>query len=353
MSLNVVRDLLKGYEVKIEDIQSVGNMSVIPIVANDEFSNVAEINEVNLVRDPNYDQMVFKNSSGEVGITLQGWAIMDEQKAQDRTLPYAHLIKKGSQKTLPANCIQSSQGGTFNVGQLNLEEFSILPPTLRGIALQKASYTESETGALWDDLGKWSSKLNLDCKGSGLSLFYKTFQDKLDQFVAQFEIVPNQVGAIVLINGEVIAIDVLPKYSHWKAAWRAFIRDSYGAEALRLLKESGNNVDLPAIEMASIQDNSLESLEEAFNNMKSTFVDTLRAQVGDVLNASIEHESLDSLAELNLLKVENNSFQGQAVLHGDQHFVYLSFVTKKATPKAKKIFRALPENPYNDSTFRF
>jgi len=345
-----IQALLKGYRVDRKNMQTVGNMSVIPIISDVEFTNVANANEVTLKKDPTYNQLEFKNSSGSVAIVLHGWTLIDnDQKAQDRTVPYAHLIKAANSKLVPANCIQSTQAGNFDVNKVKQENFMILPPSLRGLALQKSTFTNAETGALWDGLGRWIN--NIDCKSEGLTAFYSRFQNKLDEFVAQFEPVNNQLGSIVLINGQVVAIDLMPKYSSWAYIWRTLIRDSYGAEALRVKENIGSQNDNPTIEVGNIR--SMNVLEEAYEKMKNDHYDSLQNVFGAAAQLNVALKKQESIDELTLLKIENEQFLGQGVLHGKDHFVYLSLVNTKSQIKKAEQFKSLRRNPYGQSDFFF
>ena len=346
-----IAEILQGYTVDKSNIQSVGNMTVIPIVSDTEFTNVANINEVSLDKDMEYTQMRFKNSSGEIAISLQGWTIIDKQPAQDRTIPYAHLIKAANSKVLPANCVQSNQCGTFHVDKWSQENFMILPPSLRGIALKKSPHDNAEVGALWDSLGTWVKGIN--CKEDGLKHFYSKFSDKLDQFVAQFEPVEKQLGAVVLINDEVIAFDIVPKYESWKAVWRAIIRDSYGAEALRMTENNGAVINHPVMKTEEVK--TVDDLDRLFSGMKNEFYDGLQSKVGQAIQLSVGQRQIEQIDELSNLKLESEQFIGQGIIHGDSHFVYLSLVNSsmgEATGRRKK-FQSLRGDPYNNDSFFF
>ena len=73
---------------------------------------------------PEYSALEFHNSSGNIGIVLQGWTMIDsKQAAQDRTVPYAQLIKAGKNRLTPANCIQANQNGHFNCSKIDQDNF--------------------------------------------------------------------------------------------------------------------------------------------------------------------------------------------------------------------------------------
>jgi len=347
-----LQDLLKGYVVDRENIQSVGNMTMIPIIADVEFTNVADVNDVTLKRDPAYNTLEFQNASGNIGIALQGWTLIDNnQRAQDRTIPYAHLIKAANAKLIPANCVQAHQGGHFDASKVDQESFMVLPPSLRGLALKKSTYSSADYSALWESLGKWAK--GVDCYSNGLQLFYSKFEDKLEQFVAQFEPVEKQLGSIVLINGKLVAIDLMPKYKNWNSVWRAIIRDSYGAEAVRVIENEGAINIHPSLDLSSI--NTIDDLEEAYENMKNDFYDSLQNMLNQTLQMHVSNTILDQAGELTMMKFESDEYTGQGVVHGDEHFVYLSVVNSSSKPSGSRPqqFQSLRRTPYSGTSFNF
>jgi hypothetical protein len=207
----------------------------------------------------------------------------------------------------------------------------------------------ADTGALWDALSKWSNKI--DCRNDGLFMFYSKFEDKLSQFVAQFEPVEKQIGAIVFINNELIAIDIMPKYDTWKKLWRTLIRDSYGAEAIRLA-DNGSSVEIcPSINAASVS--SLDDLVTAYSAMKNDFYSNLESAINSSISAEVTSSKLDNINELTMLKLENSDFTGQGVAHGNNHYIYLSLVSSRGERAPIQKLKSLRNDPYTGSSFSF
>ena len=105
----ILKDLLKGFAA--HQPQSVGNMSVIPLTAPDsEYHDVGDVSDVDLDRDTDYSSLHLRTrrSSG-VTIVPNGLTYITKERAQDRAVHSAHLIK--DTKKVGAFCVQSSQCG--------------------------------------------------------------------------------------------------------------------------------------------------------------------------------------------------------------------------------------------------
>jgi len=343
----MIKDLLKGYNINHAGIQNVGIMTVVPLVSNQEYTPITSFINIRLDQDLEYNKLQFKNDSDDIGILLQGYTIISDQKAQDRTVPYPRLIKGRSKVIVPANCVEPHQGGSLQTSKINPENFKILPPSLRALAMQKSSFSSGETGALWESLSTWSK--DLDLRNNGLVSFYEKFVQQLDEFVASFEPVEKQLGAITILNDEVIAIDIAPKYASWLQIFRPLIRDSYGAEACRLIQNKQIKSLIDIIDTTNI--NSAESLEKNFTSNTAIFFDRIKNIIKQNIELESTYSMLQELNDLNLVQFESKQFLGCGVYHGD-HIVYLSLVSKEIMKKKEKIADLNTVHNYANNAFR-
>jgi len=330
-----IREFLRGYRPDLESVQVAGNMAVVPLVADQEFSTaVGDVDEVSLKKDIDYGTLCFENQSGRVGIVLQGATIITQQSAQDRTVPRATILKGKQVANVNAFCVQSSQGGYIKANQLT-EEFGeespymIMPPTLRAHALVQSDGGASGYSRLWNSLESYSGTFSGVRSSSALKDIYAKYKDQLDEFVAQFEPVPNQLGAIVLIDGAVVAVDIMPTYQSWKRMWRALIRDSYGVEAVRTADANKGTVFNYNLNIDDITD--LDSLEVEMERATNNLTGAIRQQWNAIDKSSVTVKQTKAVAGVNLKDVSTDKFFGQAVIH-DEHCVYLSLVPKGSRP---------------------
>lgn len=346
MEKTTIKDLLKGYKINDTGIQNMANMIVIPLISDTEYTPIANFLDVRLAQDRMYNELEFENRSDDIGILLHGYTIMSDQKAQDRTVPYPHLVKGKSHARVPANCIEPGQGGLLNTNSIKPEDFKILPPSLRALSLQKSTFKSGETSALWDSLDSWTK--GIDLRAKGLVSFYTKFKQQLDEFVASFEPVEKQLGSIVIVNSEVVAFDIVPKYESWLQIFRPLIRDSYGAEAYRLIqnKQIESLIDI----LTDKNIDSVSDLNKAFDSNTEKFLDRIKDIVNRNIELEVSYSALQQMNDLHLVKFESPTLIGCGVFHGD-HIVYLSLVNRDIMKKKEKITDFKKTEIYSNNQF--
>ncbi|MDI2131220.1 ARPP-1 family domain-containing protein [Yinghuangia seranimata] len=209
-------------------VQSVGRMQVLPLLAGDApTADLGDPRELAISTD-NYGTLRFGNGGPGVALVPCHLAVIVPQAAQDHAMPRATLVAPGTQLAYTAAmCVQQTQGGLIRSGRHRL---AVLPPSLR----EAASDLPAAPGynRLWPAVSAFNAS-----SGSGsvadLIRFLARFATELDQFVAEFELVDDQIGAVVLLDGQVVGVERAPSHAYWRAMWEPLIRFCYGAEAVR------------------------------------------------------------------------------------------------------------------------
>ena len=218
-----ISEILKG--TTAGRMQSVGYMQVIPLISQIEDDRFVSPLETE-VSTKGYGSMVFSNPINKVLIVPLHAGYVVKRAAQDHAMSSVGVIGRKRKRTYnTAMCIQQTQGGYIPSGK---HKMLILPFSLRESALKvrkKVSYDK-----LWREISQFNIKMGAR-KGAHLEFFLDKFKSELDQFIAEFEPVPNQVGAIILIDGEVVGIEKAPSVSYWLGIWPALIRECYGSLA--------------------------------------------------------------------------------------------------------------------------
>jgi len=212
-------------------MQSVALMDVVPLTTTEEDESIAPP-EVE-VSNRNYGHVRLRNLDEErTTFVPPGSAWVVKQAAQDHAIGGGVLVPKRTQADiLTARCIESSQGGTIRADQHAL---MVLPAQLRIPALAMRN-TEGYS-SLWPAIESLNRTMGVPRPSAHLAYFLKHFEKELDQFVAEFELVPNQVGALVFVAGTLVGIERAPNHAYWEHVWTPLIRLCYGAVALEAAK---------------------------------------------------------------------------------------------------------------------
>lgn len=329
-----VENILRGCEVG--RIQTVGFMQVIPLVSDIEFDNYAAPMP-NQVNNPGYTQLDYDNSRSDQEMLIPAHlAVISKQRAQDHAMTHAAIVaKKKRAKFSSAVCVQQSQGGHIRAAEDN--RLIVLPVPLREAANKMQNGTE--LGRLWPSIGSFLSESGVTRGSSDLVAFLEAFDKQLDEFVAEFEPVPNQVGAIVLVNGAVVGVERAPNYDYWKNVWKMLIRECYGSLAILEAKKSPDGpkppktrVELKPTKGRTLQQ-KLDSLEGALEDARRTEYDRVKKLVGGICQTSLpmnDGQGYQGSGRKVKIKTVGGSdtdrFLGQVVFEGEA-VLYASLVS--------------------------
>jgi len=299
----MLRDLLKGLEGR--QPQSVGNMTIIPLVAQEtEVDAIGTVADVYLNRDKAYDMLNMGTKSDHPTIVPGGYTLITKQSAQDRALKSKQVIPAKGTTDTPAFCVQSSQGGLMG-SHNEQQKVRMLPARIR-----KQCYTmrnQQGFNGLWNSLGQYNTSHGLS--GDFLKTFFEKYQKQLQEFVAEFELVPHQRGAIILINDKVVGVEISPNPMAFSAQWEILIRDCYGSEAITQQEAP------PTVHESSILGDA-ESLEDLLNRVEQiedaeyAFAEK---QVSDLLGQQQTESVRQTEGGLKVVDLETPEFVGQGI----------------------------------------
>ena len=307
-------------------IQSVGYMQVIPLVS--------ELSDDRFVSPVEGEAEVFTTSYGTLGFRNPGNCVLIvpchagyvvKQAAQDHAMAHAGVVRSAGERSFnTAMCIQQTQGGLIQRGA---HRMLILPYALRERALEARS--DKSYNKLWDAISRFNQEMGVQSAGH-LEFFLKHFRKELDEFVAEFECVPRQIGAIILVDDQVVGVERAPSHAYWQSVWPCLIRECYGSLAIRVAQLNGERVETPASRTALPDDiGSLDELESVIAEIARQEDERSKVTVRELLDEQLALTRDDCTAGLSIETVQPGRFTGQVIRDGER-IVYASLpATKK------------------------
>lgn len=316
-----------GFEdTEYGNIQSVDEMTILPILGEDKTKHLSDPSNVKFERTSDYGTMEFSNDDPEddnYGIMPSNTMVLSSSAAQDHAMVETGVVKSAGETVYEnACCVQSSQGGYLSGGKEN--SFNVLPLNLRTKLLASAIRAKREYNKLWDSIGEWLGSVPGIQHGSEhLEYFFEPFEKELEDFASEFEPVENQIGAVVFFNGKVVGVEIMPSVRYWEYYWKWLIRGCYGAELLRR-KKSGM-IEASKLVPQITSGNIADDMEQFMRDIRTSTVNSVNAlPVARVEKSSVSYR-FNSLA--NKLITFDNKLGGD-VLEENGQSVYASIVSK-------------------------
>lgn len=329
-----IQSLLRGCEAG--QIQTASLMSMIPLTSNIIYNRFGLVSTLQ-VQTEYYGSLKIYNPLDEIGIVPLNSTFITKERAQDHAILRVLPINSRSEVIdNTAACIQSNQGGLLSPGKHDL---SFLPWSIREDAFSKKDI--KEYSKLWDDIGRFNSSLGLNSVGH-LDLYLERYKQELDQFIAEFEIIPYQVGAIILINGKVVGIEKAPNYAYWKDIWRPLIREGYGSLVLQLFKNKKDFIPKLRVPLNCKNASTLDDIKQALIHAQNEEARLIKQTVKDFVQEDFDttQETIKgNLPNLSVESLSNPQFFGQAVRDGEA-VIYLSLSTKRLWSKNEEWYKA-------------
>jgi hypothetical protein len=312
-------------------MQSAGYMQMIPLLSEPDMIDKRFGPFTGLMSSTHdYGTLHLENREDFPTILPMGTGVMTKSRAQNHATGKVKLMTRMSEASIDtAACIQETQGGTIDSG---IHDLTILPYSIREKALQiKDTKGYSK---LWPAIKEFNKDIGLansagQFRSMGhLEYYLDDFADKLDEFIGQFEIVENQVGAIILLNGQVAGIERSPNYEFWKELWKPLVRECYGSASLVFAKK-GTKASPPLGRMP-INDfyvHNLDDLAAEYEKAEKHEDDTVKNLIRNFIQQPFvaTREENEPNGTLCVDHLSGNQFTGQ-IVRDSSFVVYASLI---------------------------
>ena len=295
MNTRDLTELLKGCcPVKDRDgnivVQSIMNMQIVCLTTDKEYSlDTRFANPLTSLQAGNssYGQISFANRENKEVIVPTQMAVMTKQSAQNHGMIKAGYIDKSANVTYhDAGCIQGGQTGYFR----GTQEFRMIPVSMREMLFDSIGQSGS-----YNRIYPAINKLGQDTQsgaGNYLNVYFEKYDKKLEQFIAHFERPRDLIGIIVLIDGEIVAVDKFPSFTYAEQVWDLMIRDCYGSLAIiSELKHKSSSLEFTKsyedVKKAH-QENVIDMLEKALKKTKKSMTDSVQEKIQELLEMTFD-----------------------------------------------------------------
>jgi len=304
-----IREILRGCEVG--RIQTVGAMQIIPLtmeqsMQDDRFATP----DIVRVGTSTYGTMNFTNPADKPVLLPSHVGYIVKQAAQDHAMSTAGIVPaKRQQSWENAMCIQANQAGMISRGE---HKMLILPLALRKPALENRK--ARNYSKLWNSIGSYNTSSGLG-DSRNLVTYIQGYERQLDQFIAEFETVENQVGAIILINGDVVGCERAPSTEYWRSVWEPLVRVCYGSAAIAASRQAQKTETVLKTRVPlKVQDlSNLDDLCSALEHVEAEQEELARRQVRQLLDDQFQEdqEQRAGHARADIVTIRNDQFFGQ------------------------------------------
>jgi ARG and Rhodanese-Phosphatase-superfamily-associated Protein domain len=227
--------------------------------------------------------------------------------AQNHALCRSGLFAGGQKRMFEdACCVQQTQGGYLEGRE---QWFFILPLALRDAALQLRGTVNY--GKLWPAIGKLNEAFGKNTRGHLDELIVRE-RTHLTQYNGRFERVPDQVGALFVLDGKLVGIELAPSPTYFAEVWPALICFCYGVEAMA--RERGES---RAVGERPFTARDLASLRDEVETRRAEADAELARSLAEVPRQPFTSTEEERLLDLKLTTVSNDHFSGQLVKRDD------------------------------------
>lgn len=328
-------------------VQTVAHMQVIPLIMDAELDDERFVSPVQArarVSTTNYGSLRIENPTESVLLVPPHAAYMTKKAAQDHALPSGGLLKpRETRQFNTAICIEETQGGQMPAGE---HEMNLLPLALR----ERAWARRGQTGyqRLWNDIRDFNSSFGISGAGH-MAFFFERFADELNVFVAEFEPVPRQAGAIFLINGKLAGLERSPSAAFFRSIWEPLVRDCYGSRAMAAMREGGQPPEtrVPLRSGASTLGELAEHLEQARTQERKLAEQVVRPIIAEEVDMSVDQTLELQAGKLDLLSLETSRFVGQVIRTQEGRVVFSSLVASEIRQTAVADGAARSAQPFS------
>jgi hypothetical protein len=323
-----IAELLKGLRpIKDSDgniiIQSINNMKLVCLTTDEEFSFDKFANPLSVdASNRSYGHLNLQNKEDKPMIVPAQIAVMTKKAAQNHAMVKgAYIPKKSNRDFHDAGCIEGSQTGYIDSGKNIIR---MLPFGAREYVLPNVNRTEG-----YQNVYNSISRVGMETGANSdkyLDRYFSTFNKKIAEFIAHFELLDETIGVIVFVNDEIVGIDKFPSFTYAKQIWETLIRDCYGSIAITEERKNSNSkkefTNIMSKSRRKKNEDVSDFLERVLNNTKTNLTDNVTSKIEDLISVEMNLKLDNETGGYKSYIVEHEGYIGQTIEEsGHNHLV--------------------------------
>jgi len=273
------------------------NSDLVPPLTGLKLSRVAGYGKVEM-------ECLRRADSGMAIVPLHIGYIQDG--AQNHAMCRSGLLAAGQKRMFEdACCVQQTQGGYLEGRE---QWFFILPLSLRTTALEMRGTVSY--GKLWPAITRLNEIFGKGSRGH-LDEIVCRERPWLTQWNSRLERIPNQVGALFLIDGKLVGVELAPNPTYFAEVWTALVCFCYGVEAMR--RETVAGASVKASDAPGYRATDLASLRHEVEHRRELLAAEVTGQLQATPRAKLQLQEEERLLDVVLSTAKSDHFAGQIV----------------------------------------
>jgi hypothetical protein len=156
---------------------------------------------------------------------------------QNRVLNTTILIGASSKVTIPVSCVEAHRWSFVSEHFSNSD--SMLNYNIRkekssdvSNSLRSSGVYRSNQGKVWNQIDEMAADLKVKSGTGAMKDVFNSVEEQLEEYIKNFNIIPEQKGLFVFIDGKIVGFDVLSLSSAYGKIHSKLIK-SYSMDAIR------------------------------------------------------------------------------------------------------------------------
>lgn len=243
----VIREYLE--QAKVGRKQVYKNMAVYPLLSDyslsleyillDEAlgSGVIEVTEVN--DHGAVPNLKVHNKSPKMVLILDGEELVGAK--QNRIVNTTILVAGNATVVIPVSCVEQGRWA-YNTPQFYSQE-RIMPSRMRARKSEQIQRSvrahgeyQADQSAIWADISERATRRDAMSPSMAMANIYEKDLPSLQEYLGHFSLIGSQVGAVFMINGEVVGMDAFGRPETFSKVFRKLV-GSYALDAIDWLEE--------------------------------------------------------------------------------------------------------------------